>query len=186
MEHRQSHDPLLASLALIVIAAFPWNAALWWQLRRLRLAIEIDCDRRVVSRHGHDPHAYGLLLVATRERASRITPALAMAMTPMRSGLGRRVAALVERRPRSAALSLSALAAAVVLAAAMACLPAPRLSMDSASVVTASATEAPVASDVTRSLPTPPPGYRLVVSRRGKSTRAILLPIEDSLPRTQR
>src|SRR5687768_18109889 len=100
-EHRQARDPLLAAVALIAVAAFPWNAALWWQLRRLRLAIEIDCDRRVVSRLGHDPHAYGMVLLATRERASHVTPALAMAMAAMRSELGRRVEALVAGRPRS-------------------------------------------------------------------------------------
>jgi bla regulator protein BlaR1 len=185
-EHRQAHDPLLASLALIVIAAFPWNAALWWQLRRLRLAIEIDCDRRVVSRPGHDPHAYGLLLLATRDRAFRVTPAIAMAMTPMRSGLGRRVEALLDGRPRSAVRRMSAAAAAVVLAAGIVTLPAPRFSAVRPSFVGAPATEESVASDVPRTLPTPPPGYRLVVVTRGKSTRAILVPNGDSLRRRPR
>lgn len=128
-EHRQANDPLLAALALIVAVALPWNAALWWQLRRLRLAIEIDCDRRVVSRHGHDPHAYGMLLLATRERASRVTPVMAMAMAAMRSGLGRRVEALVDGRPRSTVRRLSALAAAGVLAAGIVAVPAPSLSV---------------------------------------------------------
>jgi len=138
-EHRQAHDPLLAAVALIVVAAFPWNAALWWQLRRLRLAIEIDCDRRVVSRHGHDPYAYGMLLLATRERASRLTPPLAVAMAAMRSGLGRRVEALVDGRPRSAVRRLSAVGVAIVLAAGIVSVPAPRLSIVRAAVVDASA-----------------------------------------------
>jgi beta-lactamase regulating signal transducer with metallopeptidase domain len=142
-EHRQAHDPLLVAVALIMVAAFPWNAALWWQLRRLRLAIEIDCDWRVVSRHGHDPYAYGMLLLATRERASRVTPALAMAMATMRSGLGRRVEALVDGRPRSAVRRLSALAAAILLAAGIASVPAPRLPMVRAAVVDASAAVSP-------------------------------------------
>ena len=133
-EHRQAHDPLLAAAALIVVAAFPWNVPLWWQLRRLRLAIEIDCDRRVV-RLGHDPHAYGMLLVAMRERVSRVSPALAMAMAPMRSGLGRRVEALVAGRPRSLVRRLSAVVAAVVLAAGIVSAPAPRLSVARAAVV---------------------------------------------------
>jgi beta-lactamase regulating signal transducer with metallopeptidase domain len=143
-EHRQAHDPLLAALALIAVAALPWNAALWWQLRRLRLAIEIDCDQRVISRHGHDPHAYGMLLLAARERAARVTPALAMAMAAMRSELGRRVEALVNGRPRSAVRRLSALAAAVVLAAGIVSVPAPRLSMVHAAVVEPSAAVSPM------------------------------------------
>ena len=142
-EHRQAHDPLLAAVALIVAVAFPWNAALWWQLRRLRLAIEIDCDQRVVSRHGHEPHAYGMLLLATRERASRVTPVMAMAMAAMRSGLGRRVEALVDGRPRPAVWRLTAVAAAVVLAAGILSVPAPRLSIVRAAVADASAAVPP-------------------------------------------
>ena len=156
-EHRQAHDPLLAAAALIAVAVLPWNAALWWQLRRLRLSIEIDCDRRVVSRHRHDPHAYGMVLLATRERASRFTPALAMAMAAMRSELGRRVEALVARRPRSLVRRLSAVVAAVVLAAGMVSVPAPRLSMARAAVVDASATATPLASSATPAAPPPSP-----------------------------
>ena len=150
-EHRQAHDPLLAAVALIAVAALPWNAALWWQLRRLRLAIEIDCDRRVVSRHGHDPHAYGMLLLAAREHASGVMPVLAMAAT--RSGLGRRVEALVDGRPRPAVRRLSAVAAAVVLAAGILSVPAPRLFMVRAAVVDASAAPAPLASSTTPAAP---------------------------------
>ena len=198
-EHRQAHDPLLAAVALIAVAALPWNAALWWQLRRLRLAIEIDCDRRVVSRHGHDPHAYGMLLLAMRERAYRVTPAPAMAMAAMRSGLGRRVEALVDGRPRSAVRRLSAVAAAVVLVAGTASVPAPRLSMVRAAVVDASAAAAPRASSITPAAPPGPrdgrpgtasaapnriiflPGaVRMVVSSPAPN-RMILLPIPDSL-----
>ena len=157
-EHRQAHDPLLVAVALIVVAALPWNAALWWQLRRLRLAIEIDCDRRVVSGHAHDPHAYGVLLLATRERAIRVTPGLAMAMAAMRSGLGRRVEALVGARPRSAVRRLIALAAAVVLAGGIVSVPAPRLSIARAAVVDAPAA-APLATAIAPG-PTPLPASR--------------------------
>ena len=156
-EHRQAHDPLLAAAALIAVAALPWNAALWWQLRRLRLAIEIDCDRRVVSRHGHDPYAYGMLLLATRERAPRGMPAMATAMAAMRSGLGRRVEALVDRSPQPALWRLSAMAAAVFLAAGTLLVPAPQLFMVPAAVVDASAATAPLASSTA---PAPPRGRR--------------------------
>jgi beta-lactamase regulating signal transducer with metallopeptidase domain len=162
-EHRRARDPLLAAVALIVVAALPWNAALWWQLRRLRLAIEIDCDRRVVSRHAHDPHAYGMLLLATRERVSRVVPGMAIAMAAMRSGLGRRVEALVDGRPRPAVRRLSALAAAVVLAAKTVSVPAPRLSMARAAAVAASAAGAPLASATT---PAVPPGCVRLPPRR--------------------
>ena len=161
-EHRQAGDPLLATAALIAVAALPWNVALWWQLRRLRLAIEIDCDRRVVSRRGHDPYAYGMLLLAAREHASGVTPALAMAAT--RSGLGRRVEALVDGRPRPAVRRWSAVAAAVVLAAGILSVPAPRLFMVRAAVVDASAGAAPLASYMTPAARPP--------AARGDSTRS--------------
>ena len=169
-EHRQARDPLLAAMALLLVAAFPWNAALWWQLRRLRLAIEIDCDRRVVSRRGHDAHAYGVLLLAMRERAHRLTPTPAMAMAAMRSGLGRRVEAIVDGRPRSAVRRVSAVAAAVVLAAGIVSVPAPRLSIARAAVVDPSAATARFARYTT------PSGAIVVV--RGPSIRVLLPPKE--------
>ena len=145
-EHRHAHDPLLAAIALILVAALPWNAALWWQLRRLRLAIEIDCDRRVVTRHGCDAHAYGMLLLASRERASRFMPAPLMAMAAMRSGLGRRVEALVMRQPRSALRRLGAVMAALIIVAGIVSVPAPKIFIFPAAVVDASAATAPQAA----------------------------------------
>ena len=173
-EHRQARDPLLAAVALIVITALPWNVALWWQLRRLRLAIEIDCDRRVVSRHAHDPHVYGMLLLATHERVSRIVPEMALAMAAMRSGLGRRIEALVDRRSRSTVRQLSALAAALVLTAGLVSLPAPQLPRVRAAVVH----QLPAVSVST--------ARSLRVVRNASGTRAILLPIRDSRSPSQR
>ena len=49
----------VASLLLVLV---PWNISLWWLLRRLALAIEIDCDRRVVNALGN-PNRYGELLI---------------------------------------------------------------------------------------------------------------------------
>jgi len=55
--HEQSHldarDPQLFTLALALLVCMPWNLPLWWQLRRLRYAIEVDCDARgAASPHG--------------------------------------------------------------------------------------------------------------------------------------
>ena len=60
-EHRRAQDSrLLFAMSLFVILV-PWNLALWWQLRRLYLAVEVDCDNRVVAALGDAP-AYGELL----------------------------------------------------------------------------------------------------------------------------
>src|SRR5579862_4008975 len=49
-EHATARDPLLLAAATLALVATPWNAVLWWQVRRLRLAIEMDCDQRVLKR----------------------------------------------------------------------------------------------------------------------------------------
>jgi len=53
LEHARSGDPLLALAGVCAVVAMPWNVALWWQLSRLRLAIELDCDARVIARRLH-------------------------------------------------------------------------------------------------------------------------------------
>jgi TonB-dependent SusC/RagA subfamily outer membrane receptor len=76
-EHLRAGDlPLmLAGLCLVLLA--PWNPALWWQLRRLRLAVEADCDDRVLRR-GVDVLSYSSLLLEVGGRAARHhLPALA-------------------------------------------------------------------------------------------------------------
>jgi bla regulator protein BlaR1 len=77
-EHRSAHDERLLFVASLFLVLAPWNLALWWQLRRLRLAVEMDCDNRVVSALGDAP-AYGELLFKVAQAASRgprLQPAL--------------------------------------------------------------------------------------------------------------
>jgi beta-lactamase regulating signal transducer with metallopeptidase domain len=77
-EHRKAHDAHLLFLLSLPILLVPWNLAIWWQVRRLCLAVEMDCDNRVVNRLG-DPTAYGELLLKVAEAASRgprLQPAL--------------------------------------------------------------------------------------------------------------
>ncbi|MET0395986.1 MAG: M56 family metallopeptidase [Longimicrobiaceae bacterium] len=124
-EHLRARDPLLFLLALVCAAAVPWNAALWWQLRRLRLAVEVDCDARVLRRRP-DVRAYGLLLLEVgRLASSGRVPVLALTEPP--SFLERRIRTMTSRTPersfRRAVLPAAVCAGALVLAAA---LPAPR------------------------------------------------------------
>jgi hypothetical protein len=77
-EHRKAWDGRLLFLASLTLVLVPWNLALWWQLRRLSLAVETDCDRRVVRTLG-DPRRYGALLldvVRAGSRPPRLQPAL--------------------------------------------------------------------------------------------------------------
>lgn len=61
-EHVRRRDPRLLIHASLALLTMPWNPALWWQYRRLRRAIELDCDARVV-RGGASVARYGEVLL---------------------------------------------------------------------------------------------------------------------------
>jgi bla regulator protein BlaR1 len=78
-EHQKARDPALLTLGLLLAAVTPWNPGLWWMARRLHLAVEGDCDRRVLAR-GVPPKSYGNLLLEVASGArglSALAPALA-------------------------------------------------------------------------------------------------------------
>ncbi len=93
--HIRARDPLLLTGALVAVSLVPWNPAVWWQLRRLRGAVEVDCDRRVL-RHGARPRPYGeLLLHLGGSGHLDILPTAALAGSP--SLLERRLNAMKKR-----------------------------------------------------------------------------------------
>ena len=121
--HEQSHlharDPQLLSLALLALVAMPWNLPLWWQLRRLRLAVEVDCDARVL-RQGHDLQQYGAALIDIGERHSAFI-GTAAAMAESRSSLEHRIRIMVrlpQRWKRRIAPAVAALSLCMVAVAA--------------------------------------------------------------------
>jgi len=99
-EHLRARDHLLLAGAWLVAIAIPWHPAVWALLGRLRLAIELDCDARVL-RAGESPKSYGALLidVAAHHGGIRIG-ALALADGP--SHLERRILAMNAPRKRHA------------------------------------------------------------------------------------
>lgn len=56
-----ARDPLLLAMTYALIVLMPWNLPLWWQLHRLRFAIEVDCDARMLA-HGHALRDYAFVL----------------------------------------------------------------------------------------------------------------------------
>lgn len=118
LEHRDARDPVLLAAGLAALVASPWNPALWWIVRRLQLAIELDCDRRVLA-DGTSPGDYGaLLLEITRGR--RVEPLPVAGLGERNSRLERRIRAMTETIPtfRTARVVLLALVGAGLLAAA--------------------------------------------------------------------
>jgi bla regulator protein BlaR1 len=122
LAHEQSHlnarDPQLFTFALALLVFMPWNLPLWWQLRRLRYAIEIDCDARVL-RGGVDPAHYGETLVAVGARQSAYVGAVA-AMSESRSFLEERIEHMVKRPLRWHRLGAATLASLSVALTALA------------------------------------------------------------------
>ena len=96
-EHRRAHDARLLFVASLPIILMPWNMAMWWQLRRLCLAVELDCDNRVVAALG-DATAYGELLLKVAEAGSR-GPRLQPAFLGGMGSLERRLTALLAPTP---------------------------------------------------------------------------------------
>jgi beta-lactamase regulating signal transducer with metallopeptidase domain len=110
-QHAAAFDPAFMFAAALLVAFQPWNVALWSLFARLRLALESDCDHRVLGRTGN-AHNYARLLIAIYERT---TPALSpyIAFAEQQSNLERRIRRMAER-PR--AFSTGAVASAVTAA----------------------------------------------------------------------
>jgi beta-lactamase regulating signal transducer with metallopeptidase domain len=116
-EHQAAGDTQLTWLGIVCLVLMPWNLPLWWQVRRLRLAVEMDCDARVLRREP-DRRAYGALLLEVGRRRSGLGP-LAIALAEPPSALERRISLLASygRRPRiRQAFALGAVAGLLAMA----------------------------------------------------------------------
>jgi TonB family protein len=119
-EHLAGRDPWLLLAGLLVVVALPWNPAVWWLLRRLRLAVELDCDGRVL-RLEPDRATYGaLLLEVGRRRSVGWLPGVSL--TEPRTFLERRIRIMANGRKVLGRRRGLGLAVAGSLALATACL----------------------------------------------------------------
>jgi hypothetical protein len=117
--HLGAYDTQLLTIAVCLFACMPWNPMLWWQLRRLRLAIEIDCDARVLSL-GYPVARYSETLIAVGERQSA-SYAVTMARYGSKSFLEQRIHNMLRKKTRHArvwALALACLGAGLAVCAA--------------------------------------------------------------------
>lgn len=95
VQHVAARDQYLLLLSAVIVALMPWNPALWWTWRRLRSAIELDCDARVAPTAPERPR-YARLLLDARDLARAHAPALGF--SPATSALAERLTALLDRR----------------------------------------------------------------------------------------
>jgi hypothetical protein len=120
-EHRRAGDPWLALGAELALVLMPWNPALHWTVRRLRRAIELDCDQRIV-RDGVDRRRYGRLLVAVGGRSGGGRGlGRAVALTEGTTELERRVTMLRSKEESWKGLRMAGAAGLAVAALALAC-----------------------------------------------------------------
>jgi hypothetical protein len=98
-EHARAADPALVAGATLAVICAPWNVGLWYMLRRLRLAVEVDCDRRVVRQHA-DVRRYCSVLLEVGEQVLS-NPVLSTALARANSDLRSRVEELVAGPSRS-------------------------------------------------------------------------------------
>jgi hypothetical protein len=117
-EHVRAGDPLLAGMGFALAALMPWNPVMWWLLRGMRWAAEVDCDRRVL-RHDVPRRAYGSLLIDVAGRTPRFSLGVSL-LSGSSAALERRLQAMTARMPRwprTRALALSVVSALALVAA---------------------------------------------------------------------
>ena len=126
-EHIAARDPQRLALALGALTLMPWNPALWWCAARLRRAIEMDCDARVLRLHPL-PRAYGHLLLQVAARGNNAGPLAVPLVNLLRLPSELEIRLLAMARPRTiggrTALAGAACAVAAVSIAFTAPVPA--------------------------------------------------------------
>lgn len=116
LEHIAARDPMLIVAAQLVAIALPWNLPLWWFVRRLRAAIELDCDARVLRRGIDAAHYADVLLAVGQHRPASLYVAATL-IEPV-TQLERRIRIMLTTRgPASIGRTLAAVGVAGALAA---------------------------------------------------------------------
>ncbi len=117
-EHQRTRDPALLVAGLLAVVLMPWNPGVWMAWRGLRLAVEFDCDERVLAR-GVDRGGYAqILLGAWSEARVSWLPSAALLGA---SGLGSRVQHLMRPEPRRRGMKAFIGTAAVAVLVFAAC-----------------------------------------------------------------
>lgn len=142
-EHVREKDPQLLFVCATLTALLPWHLPLLWCARRLRVAMELDCDARVI-RSGVCRAAYAHLLVrlsgerATRRRRVRMRDVFSLELGTMATMaasegvLAQRVRALTSGGERRRGAALVPALVALVLTTGALSIPAPSLARDAA------------------------------------------------------
>lgn len=142
-EHQRAHDGRLLLAAQLALILMPWNVALWWQILRLRVAVELDCDARVLQ--SADARSYGNLLLEVVRPRQELAPVGVTAFAERATQLERRIRVMARggRVWRGARVAAALTAVGAVSVAWIA--PRPDVPAPPASVSTDTVTRAPQA-----------------------------------------
>lgn len=124
-EHVRGGDSRLLAGGLALLVLMPWCPPLWWQFYRLRMAIETDCDRRLLL-NGAPAREYARALLTIADgRRTTILPLTAM-FSP-KGDLERRIRLIAGGASQwGPSLALPWVAAAVIGSVAVAAVPLPQ------------------------------------------------------------
>ena len=124
-EHVKQRDTRMLHAGAIMTAVLPWNPVVWWIARRLRLAVESDCDARVLAAHPN-VRRYADLLLTAASRHGLSTRLLAAHLGEHHSDLEARIHAMTDRKLRwRHALAAVLVASALVVVSCEAPRPEP-------------------------------------------------------------
>ena len=117
-EHCRAGDPWVVIGSAIALALVPWNAPLWWIVRRARVALEVDCDARVLATEpGTAQYGKLLLLISQRQSVTPFAPMLAASS----SHLERRITAMLPVRSTRRRTRIAVALVAMTVAGIAAC-----------------------------------------------------------------
>ena len=132
-EHVKARDSRVLAIGLVLLVLVPWHAPLWWAWRRLRLAIEVDCDARVLRADGNVKRYAQLLLLMSQQRrvqgpvsfGDALTSPLLLAFNPQFHHLTQRINAMTARPSKHPLRLLTIGLASAAMATLAVAIPAP-------------------------------------------------------------
>ncbi|WP_396221299.1 M56 family metallopeptidase [Gemmatimonas sp.] len=132
-EHVKARDSRVLAIGLVLLVLMPWHAPLWWAWQRLRLAIEVDCDARVLRADGNVKRYAQLLLLMSQQRRAQgpvsfgdaLTSPLLLAFNPQFHHLTQRINAMTARPSKHPLRLLTIGLASAVVATLAVAIPAP-------------------------------------------------------------
>lgn len=184
-EHLEAGDLRFLALAAVFPILLPWSLPTWWMWHRLRLAVEGDCDLRVLRRNPRATRAYMELLLEVGRRLPRGRVAAAMLSEPERT-LARRIRTMTMPMPKRPFLRGILLVGAGLLLIGVACaVPTPTALDEDAelpAVQAVVAEEAPSLSEGARELMETPTFTPFTVPPRLRNREEMTAALEEEYP----